>query len=230
MANKRSSRKKKRTGVKKDHNKPDTKELVSETTSTQPESHSRLLELPPELRNRIYHYALGLDDGVFKITEGDSIPEPALLLTSRHIRQEAIGIFYKLDAVSMEFNSFSPSVAIFVQKKMVALYRQYQFKVGTKDIVMSGSRNWRNWMLWLQHIHRDRDNDIVHVNFESALTSEPFSQDADRGAREMAVLAGMCLVASGMKGTQWSLADQALNLLRYGLVRCDREWGDESDD
>jgi hypothetical protein len=135
---------------------------------------------------------------------------------------------YTSNAVSMVFNSFSPSVAIFVQKKMVALYKQHNFKVRIGDSVMVGSRKWRNLMLWMQHIHRDRDNDIVHVNFHSALMSKPFSQNTDRGDQEMAVLTGMCLVASGIKGMSWKLVKQALDLLRYGLVRCDRQWEDES--
>jgi hypothetical protein len=103
MANKHSSRKKNRPSTKKRHTKPDAKELVNETVPTQPESHSRLLNLPPELRNRIYEYALRFDNGICEVNETVGIPESALLLTCKEIRREAIGILHSANKVHVEF-------------------------------------------------------------------------------------------------------------------------------
>jgi hypothetical protein len=129
MANKRSSRKKTRPGTKKHHTKPDAKELVNETVPTQPESHSPLLKLPPELRNRIYEYALRFDNGICEVNETVGIPESALLLTCKEIRREAIGIFYSVNKVHVELESFSPSLPILIEKKMCALHKQYGFQI-----------------------------------------------------------------------------------------------------
>lgn len=42
-----------------------------------------LFRIPPELRNRIYEYALHLEDGVCEVSEELGIPELALLMTCK---------------------------------------------------------------------------------------------------------------------------------------------------
>jgi len=56
-------------------------------------THCPLLQLPPELRNRIYEACL-LADGVIDVADKDEIEEPALLATCKEVRNEATAIFY----------------------------------------------------------------------------------------------------------------------------------------
>jgi hypothetical protein len=71
-----------------------------------------LLRLPPEIRNIIYKCALYLDDGICEVDVATGIPEPALLLTCKEIRREAIGIFYSTNDVRLVIDSYSPSIPI----------------------------------------------------------------------------------------------------------------------
>jgi hypothetical protein len=50
-----------------------------------------LFDLAPELRNRIYQFAVSFDDKI-TITKSAGFPEPPLLFTCKTIRREAIGI------------------------------------------------------------------------------------------------------------------------------------------
>ena len=60
-----------------------------------PVSHSRLLSLPPELRNHIYRYVLVQEHPVnVRYTIRTILREPTLLATNRQIRSEALCLFY----------------------------------------------------------------------------------------------------------------------------------------
>lgn len=56
----------------------------------------RFMDLPPELRNRIYRCAL-CKEGSIAVTQV-GYDRPALLQTCKQARQEALGIYYGSDA------------------------------------------------------------------------------------------------------------------------------------
>jgi hypothetical protein len=224
MANKHSSRKKNRPGIKKHHTKPDAEELVNTSVSAQPESHSLLLKLPPELRNRIYEYALRFDNGICEVNETVGIPESALLLTCKEIRQEAIGIFYSANKVHVELESFSPAMPILIEKKMCALHKQYGYKIEINSLSTRGPRNWRNLMSWLKTVHGPQRSPFGILGVSSMLENQPYSQQADLTAKEMAMLAGLFQVASMTTDLPWDEVEKALNILRYGVVQYSSEW------
>lgn len=62
------------------------------SSSILPPSHSQLLSLPAELRNRIYEYAL-IEENEIAITA--DLHVPALLQTSRQIRREARSLYFE---------------------------------------------------------------------------------------------------------------------------------------
>lgn len=65
---------------------------VSITPASNP---SRLLSLPPELRNRIYEYVLTRRHRLLPWKRQNIYPvEPALTRTCRQMRSEALGVFY----------------------------------------------------------------------------------------------------------------------------------------
>ncbi|KAK5121490.1 hypothetical protein LTR85_005323 [Meristemomyces frigidus] len=57
-------------------------------------SGSRLLDLPAELRNLIYAFAVVQDEPIPIPTEAPYIQEPALLATNRQVRAECLPIYY----------------------------------------------------------------------------------------------------------------------------------------
>lgn len=65
-----------------------------------------LLNLPPELRNRIYEYVLV--NRCLKITVSkEKHSQPPLLETCRQLREEASGIFYSQNELKMDVQQFS---------------------------------------------------------------------------------------------------------------------------
>ncbi|KAK5122447.1 hypothetical protein LTR85_004031 [Meristemomyces frigidus] len=55
---------------------------------------SRLLSLPPELRNHIYSYVLPSSSQEFRFMYGEHAAIPSLLHTNEKVRSEAIGLYY----------------------------------------------------------------------------------------------------------------------------------------
>ncbi|TKA25879.1 hypothetical protein B0A50_05634 [Salinomyces thailandicus] len=61
----------------------------------------RFLDLPPELRNRIYHFALAPDPSTALVRPAP----PALSATSRQVRQETLPIFYGDNCFVLQFTA-----------------------------------------------------------------------------------------------------------------------------
>lgn len=79
------------------------------------------MELAPELRLIVYEYALYLDDGVIGVNETAGIPEPALLLTSKTIRHEALPIFYTRNTLHLLIHSYTPATPLLIHRKQEAI-------------------------------------------------------------------------------------------------------------
>jgi hypothetical protein len=182
------------------------------------------MKLPPELRNRVYEYALRFDNGICEVNENVGIPESALLLTCKEIRREAIGIFYSLNEVHVVLESFSPAMPILIEKKMAALYKQYRYKIEIKGLSTRGPRSWRNLMSWLKTAHGPQRSLIGILGVSSPLETLPYSQGADLTAKEMTIVGGLFRVASMMTHLPWDQVEEALNMLRYGVVQYSSEW------
>lgn len=100
-------------------------------SSTRSIADSPLFRLPPELRNRIYEYAvLSPGDPMININEDNGIPEPSLLASCKTTRREAIGIFYSpsFNDVRMTIDSFHPAMVIIWARKRIVLAQQYGLK------------------------------------------------------------------------------------------------------
>lgn len=122
-----------------------------------------LFKLPPELRNRIYEYAVAIDPdedyenlpGDVQITRDNGIPEPSLLTACKTIRKEAIGIFYTIHCVRLVMDSFDSTPAVLWKRKQISLSKQYDLEVGEPAWVeRTGSREWINLRIWIQRVHQ----------------------------------------------------------------------------
>lgn len=183
-----------------------------------------LLRLPPELRNTIYEYALRLDDGACIVSDTAGIPESALLITCKRIRREAIGIFYTINELHMIVDSCSPSVPILVKQKAVAMFKQYHCHINFPTLFLRGPQRWRNLVSWLRATHADPREIRSICAIASDLDKKPHSPLSRNRAKEMAIVAGLFKMVVSMQGVQWEEVEEALKLLRYGLVRYDSEW------
>lgn len=84
-----------------------SKQIFEQTPSmelTDDERESRLLTLPPELRNIIYRHTLV--DGTFKIYGSGPSTQPSLLQVNHQIRHEAIQLYYSENFFAWHIRAF----------------------------------------------------------------------------------------------------------------------------
>lgn len=185
-----------------------------------------LLRLPPELRNRIYQYALRLnEDGVIRVNEGDDFPEPALLSTCTQIRREARGIFYSENAIDGVIRSYSPSIPVFLAKKSIELTRTCGLQLKDLRFIFQGPPRWKNLLSWLRAVH---ETPAFYMSYTRlAETSSPQTMNPNQLAqyKRQALESGLFGMVILMKGQPWEAIEPALTPYRYGLERFDPQWG-----
>lgn len=83
---------------------------------------SPLFKLPPELRLRIYEYAVySCEDQLCEVTRKDGIPELALLFTCKTVRAKAIPVFYTVNTFRIAIESYHAAVQVLTARKKAAL-------------------------------------------------------------------------------------------------------------
>lgn len=184
---------------------------------------SPLLRLPPELRNTIYKFALRLDKGLCRVSKTAGTPEPALLLTCKEIRREAVSIFYSVNEVIMMVESYSQSVPRFMMEKYSALKTQYHYELNIGKVEQLGPRSWRNLLSWLRDSHENASTPMGFLSLASELGTPQHKRGTGHHEKEAAVVDGMFLLTRTMKDMSWDEVEPILNLLRYGLERLSSE-------
>lgn len=102
---------------------------------------SKLLSLPPEIRNIIYRYALV--EGLIRVIQ-DPPPQPALLQLNRQVRDEAIQIYY-------QENCFRWIIASYDAGKLIAWCASSKHRSTAKMLLCnSGTCSWANLLVWLK--------------------------------------------------------------------------------
>ena len=113
-------------------------------------NHSRkcgLLELPAELRNSIYRFALV--EGTIPVLSQAVLPTvPPLLSDNKQIRREATSIYFEDNTFRLEVNDFDASnVTKFCS---AALVRQQKCVMIEAAIAEPGGGSWANLKTWLR--------------------------------------------------------------------------------
>ena len=162
------------------------------------DTYCALLELPAEMRNRIYQYAL-IDSDCVTLTH-ENCTQPALLRTCRQTRTEASGIFYSANKFQLEACSPLRTRGLpQVQHWLWTIPGREEFDVKVKCIV-----EWEPFMCWLQLIHRG----AIHVKRVYA-----GYQSLDRLLKEA------LSIARDYKGLPWSVTAYQLQDFRQRKVR-----------
>ena len=184
------------------------------------------MKLPAELRDTIYEYALRTDDGIIEINEQTGIPEPALLLTNKSIRAEALSIFYSQNIVSLLIDSYSPSVPLLVHNKQEAILSQYKFKIPVSHVTLDGRANWRNLLAWLHHFH-EADGAVAFTSLDPRLKTRAHKPGATATMKEWMVVAGLFHVVDCLDNVDWDRVEETLGMMRYALTAFDSDWDDD---
>ena len=202
---------------------PNTEDKPNNATDSS--ASSPFMKLAAELRNTIYEYALYLDDGVIEVSETAGIPEPALLLTCKDIRREAIGVFYSINTIKLLIDSYSPAMPLLMHKKQEAILWQYQYKITVSDVRLDGPSDWRNLLAWLRHYH-EADGAVAFAlsALGPPLGTRGHKPEATLLAKELTVIAGLFDMVSHLDGMEWDSFEGTLGMFRYALAVFDEMW------
>lgn len=109
----------------------------------------RLLQLPGELRNKIYRYALITNSRIqLALTHFD---EPGILQTCRTIRQETETIFLAENTFRAGMTDYDSDFMIHLHTKSKRLLKSR----GAVDLTFSTTQtpNWQKLLVWLESLH-----------------------------------------------------------------------------
>jgi len=175
-------------------------------------AHSPLFKLPRELRDYIYDYSF-CSPRRHRITKDGGIPEPALLLTCKLIREEAAVLFYGRNRLMLSITSDDPTTMLLWELKKLCLTRAYGFKLYSPHFRHTGRRNWNNLKLMLR-LH-------LTENISSLSSSPPCSPTR---SQERLFVAGLFKAVRKMRGWPWDRVEAVFDMLRPGLVHIRNEW------
>jgi hypothetical protein len=166
---------------------------------------SNLLQLPPELRIRIYEYVLH-QPGWCTVTRHHGIPEPPLLLACKLTRKEALGIFYSMNLFRVDAPFFDPKLYnLFVRKDRK--HETYDRRVVGVHMDLRPPRHWRNLLAWLEGHHAGR---LPRPWLQRNFTLRFSAQEADS-------IASLFMITAGSRGRSWWEVEAVLVGLLSGL-------------
>ena len=178
---------------------------------------SHLLELPPELRNRIYRFALVEKDSIELGNPG--FTEPPLLMTSKQIRAEAIQIFHIENNFIMLLRDFDVTKTVKWRIILNAARQRQEFVGCTNGPKFQGwwrvpqTPHWKNLMKWLGWYH-----------FEATeIAYDPPSKQTSRSPEDIA-LGGLFVIVEAMKGQPWDQVKGVVEKQRFILANIDARW------
>ena len=177
------------------------------TTSAQ--QRFRLLDLPAELRNRIYHYALVLASGRMRISP--AFRPPPLLLTSKQVREEALGIWYMNNTflIIIQDCDCAPFRAFDRNLRKSGLHKKF-FKAGRFEVTFVGVK-WERLMEWCHFVW---DGKVAMIRS----TTEP------RRVESVVDIALTIAAVARHSSTSWALCEIQLESLRRVAGLLDPKW------
>jgi hypothetical protein len=187
-----------------------------QSNATPPSSvdHSPLFKLPPELRDMIYDYAFSTKHCV-TVTKQAGIPEPALLLTCKVVREEAIAVFYRERRLHPIVHGFDSTVILLWQTKRRHMVNDYNMVPTTPKVVHEGPRMWVNLIHSLE---------LYHGRKLWIISKDRPSSGSSSNREESVFIAGLFKVVRTMRGRPWEEVRGVLDMLRLGLVKFHPTW------
>lgn len=170
---------------------------------------SPLLSLPPEMRNRIYRFALVEEDDI-EIPSGGPFPsDPPLLRTCSQIRGEAISIFYLENTFSFTIEDFNAGK--YLEWCGTSKYR----KESNHIFAVVDSTNWTNILRWLRASYQQEGYGFA-----------PLEQDVGEEEQQSNTAAYLFDLAHEVEanGGTWEQVETALGQARKMLGVYDSEW------
>jgi hypothetical protein len=127
-------------------------------------SSSPFMDLPGELKNRIYFYGLVKPSNIEITTLNWPTHQPALLKTCKQIRHEALSIFYSENNITANVDDWSPAV----KHACHELWARHGLKTALFfSHYFTGGPHWENLLAWLKAFYLGEMkglSDVVNKN------------------------------------------------------------------
>jgi hypothetical protein len=182
---------------------------IEQSSNTPTQQDSPLLNLPGELRNRIYRFAIinplsiELDVGRWQNHQ------PALLRTCKQVRIEALRLFYIENKMTTNIHDWDPVVKV----RCSELLTSHNIRSHHLYHYFTGGPNWENLLAWLKAV------------FEGKIGGISSCLGKIRTLERKIVGAMFMLVSTTVKGTaEWSELLPQLELQREILGMVDHRW------
>ena len=176
----------------------------------------RFLELPGEIRNRIYRHLL-VQDTLLVVDEEDGITEPALLRASSQIRREAITIFYGENTFGIPTRNYDCATAAKWNRRENVIQARHYVGITSQGYGSLGQPSWTNLRQWLQRQHEG----TVEFNI-----NKPSKMSADGPCewRDDVWIGHMFELVEELKDLPWERVARLLDEGHEALARCDEAW------
>lgn len=176
---------------------------------------SRLLSLPPELRNAIYREVL-LENGVVRITNEARPAPPSLLQVNRQIRKEATAIYYKENTLRFCIWKFDAGVYI-TWSQLFTFHGEFSTRWS-----FEGPRNWENLLQWVEASYTGKCTKL-----QRSSTSPPQSSTGKTivVGKFFDLMNNLSLV----QGMSWEKVKEQLEVVHDMLCATDEVWESEKD-
>lgn len=195
-------------------------DLPSATASENPASAEEkpfaLLDLPAELRNSIYRYALVHTSSID--VDATGLQEPALLSVSKQVRKETAPVFWAENSfrvITVDYN-----ITTYMQWRTMAYHALHRGEISRVidpiGTPLSCSPHWHNLLGWLRRYH-DRSADW-HIDLPSKMGNLRM---------EYVVLGGLFVIVAAIEKNSWAEVQKVLQEQRVILARIDSRWNDE---
>lgn len=173
-------------------------------------SASRLLSIPPEIRNRIYRHALLSPDHIELTT---TLKQPALLFTSRQVRNEATKMWYFDNQFECLIDNCDARLICRFTSHLIQKFTTEEIGkyMSVDNVIDEDTPNWANLMLWCRLVWEGKGyGPKPHVDCPPTASMVVAATD----------------VANHMKnvGASWAMCESALKPLRCVAGHMDERW------
>lgn len=181
-------------------------------------------KLPPELRSRIFEFAVYSSEGSGRceVTRWAGIPEPALLLTCKIIRKEAIGIFYAENEFVLVIRAFNPAPLLLLSRKEKMLAASHGYGIPNVyqgvDSMIYYVRRWVNLLSWLRYHHTGEASALLEMSHSH------LGVDFGMYVDEADFIGTMFKLAAATRGVPGGKVKDIIDGLRHGLIALHYDW------
>lgn len=191
---------------------------MSEESDPETPAPSRFLDLPGELKNRIYRLVLVRPEGeVVDVNSTGYDRGGGLLGTCKEIRSEALKIFYYENEFSGKVHYFDIS---FMVKWSITLQR---LRLSPKKAKLAGPIGqqpcWKNLLHWTKCYHQG----VVHAK---AVSPEQLQKRGEKGLM-WHLLAVMFETVRTLHKQPWKLVEKVILRMRPSFTAEDPKWAED---